>query len=179
MQTGTHTVGPDNATLQVKTYREGMAAKAGHDLVTEVTSWKATVEVGDGPGELSVELNADPRSLEVRTGTGGAKPLNDKDRDDISKSIDDKVLKGQAITFSSTSAEGGAGGPLSMSGEVSMNGETRPVSFQLESGSDGKVKGTIPLTQSELGIKPYKGLMGALKVRDEVEIVLDAQLPPS
>ncbi|MBA2440522.1 MAG: YceI family protein, partial [Thermoleophilaceae bacterium] len=49
MQTGTHTVGPGEATLQVKTYREGMAAKAGHDLIIEVTSWNATVEVGEGP----------------------------------------------------------------------------------------------------------------------------------
>ena len=37
--------------------------------------------------------------------------------------------------------------------------------------------GTIPLTQSDWGIKPYRGLMGALKVRDELEIVLDARLP--
>ena len=178
MQTGTHTVGPGEATLQVKTYREGMAAKAGHDLIIEVTSWKATVEVGEGPGELAVELSADPRSLEVRDGHGGAKPLNDKDRADIRKSIDDKVLKGQAITFRSTGVEGDDGGPVSMSGEVSMAGETRPVSFQLEIGSDGKVHGTVPLTQSEWGIKPYKGLMGALKVRDEVEVVLDGRLPP-
>ncbi|MGI9081866.1 MAG: YceI family protein [Thermoleophilaceae bacterium] len=178
MQTGTHTVGPGEATLQVKTYREGMAAKAGHDLIIEVTSWNATVEVGEGPDELAVELSADPGSLEVRDGHGGAKPLNDKDRADIRKSIDDKVLKGQAVTFRSTGVEGDDGGPVSMSGEVSMAGETRPVSFQLEIGSDGKVDGTVPLTQSEWGIKPYKGLMGALKVRDDVEVVLDGRLPP-
>ena len=40
---GTHTVGPDGSTLIVKTYREGLAAKAGHDLVIEVTSWEATI----------------------------------------------------------------------------------------------------------------------------------------
>jgi hypothetical protein len=39
------------------------------------------------------------------------------------------------------------------------------------------VTGTIPLTQSGWGIKPYRGPMGALKVRDEVEIALDARLP--
>lgn len=32
------------------------------------------------------------------------------------------------------------------------------------------------LTQSAFGITPYKALMGALKVRDEVEIVLDIKL---
>ena len=41
----------------------------------------------------------------------------------------------------------------------------------------GRVSATIPVTQSEWGIKPYRGLMGALKVRDDVEIVLDVALP--
>ena len=33
------------------------------------------------------------------------------------------------------------------------------------------------MTQSEWGIKPYRGLMGALKVRDTIEVVLDVTLP--
>jgi hypothetical protein len=58
-----------------------------------------------------------------------------------------------------------------------MAGTTRPVTARLDVGADGRVSGTIPLTQSEWGIKPYRGLMGALKVRDELEIALDARLP--
>jgi len=38
----------------------------------------------------------------------------------------------------------------------------------------GRVAGTITLRQSAWGIQPYRGLMGALKVRDEVEIVVEA-----
>jgi hypothetical protein len=44
-------------------------------------------------------------------------------------------------------------------------------------GAGGDAEATIALTQSEWGIKPYRGLMGALKVRDEVEIALAARLP--
>jgi hypothetical protein len=33
------------------------------------------------------------------------------------------------------------------------------------------------VTQSEWGIAPYRGLMGALKVRDAVDVVIDARLP--
>ena len=33
---GTHTVGGDNGMLQVRTYREGMAQKVGHDLIIDV-----------------------------------------------------------------------------------------------------------------------------------------------
>jgi hypothetical protein len=51
------------------------------------------------------------------------------------------------------------------------------VSARLTLGTDGHLTGTIPVVQSQWGIKPYRGLMGALKVRDDVEIVIDAQLP--
>jgi hypothetical protein len=41
----------------------------------------------------------------------------------------------------------------------------------------GRARSSVTVTQSEWGIKPYRGLMGALKVRDDVEIVLDVALP--
>jgi hypothetical protein len=49
LPTGAYTLGPDRASLHVRTYREGMAAKAGHDLVIEVTRWDATVEIAADP----------------------------------------------------------------------------------------------------------------------------------
>src|SRR5919112_1412758 len=61
-------------------------------------------------------------------------------------------------------------------GVASKAGRTRPVSPQLDVDPEGRVTGTIPVTQSDWGIKPYRGLMGALKVRDEVEIVIEASL---
>ena len=47
----------------------------------------------------------------------------------------------------------------------------------LDAGGDGSVSGTVSVTQSEWGIKPYRGLMGALKVRDDVEVVIAVRLP--
>ena len=171
---GVHRLGPDNASLHVKTYREGLAAKVGHDLVIEVTRWEATVELA----ESKVELSADARSLEVREGVRGVKPLTEKDRSEIRKNVDDKVLQGQPIAFRSRDVRLADGdGPLVVEGELTMAGSTRPVTARLDVSADGRVRGTIPLTQSSWGIKPYRGLMGALKVRDELEIVIDARLP--
>ena len=59
---GSHTIGPSNGSLKVKTGREGAAAKAGHDLTLGVNSWEATVEGGDNP---SIKLTADASSIEV------------------------------------------------------------------------------------------------------------------
>jgi polyisoprenoid-binding protein YceI len=173
---GVHTVGPDNGTLQVRTYREGIGQAVGHDLVIDVGQWRATVQAAEDGTIASVELEADPRSLQVREGLRGVKPLTDKDRGEIRKNIDEKILRGQPIVFRSTGAESSPG-KLIVRGELSMAGTSRPASFELATTGDRQVSGTLPVTQSEWGIKPYRGLMGALKVRDTVEIVIDVQLP--
>lgn len=154
--------GPDNASLHVHTYREGVAAKVGHDLVIEVTRWEAAFD------DDAIALTADPTSLEVREGHRGVKPLSDKDRREIVKTIEAKVLGRDPIAFRSTSVDGEA-----VAGELTMAGATRPVSARLDT-AGGRIRTTIALVQSEWGIKPYRGLMGALKVRDDVEIVIDA-----
>ena len=145
-------VGPADATLTVKTYREGVAAKVGHDLIIVVGRWSAKI-ADDG----AIELTADPRSLEIREGLRGAKPLSDRDRKQILENIDQKVLGSAPIEYRGT-AEGG---------ELTMAGSTRPVT--IERTADG---GRATLMQSEWGIKPYRGLMGALKVRDDVEVIV-------
>jgi polyisoprenoid-binding protein YceI len=172
--TGTFQLGPENASLQVNTYREGVGAKIGHDLVIDVTRWEATIDLAGDPAGSSIRLTADPRSLEVREGLRGLKPLTDKDRAEIRKTIDAKVLGGSPISFTSRSVRGGA--PLVVEGDLTLSGQSRPITAELAVTDNGHVTGTIPVTQTTWGIKPYRGLMGALKVRDDVEVVIDARL---
>ncbi len=173
---GTHKVGPDDGSLQVHTFREGMAQKVGHDLIIGVERWEATVEVGQDGAPAAITLDADAESLRVREGVHGLKPLSDKDLKDIHEGIDDKVLRKQPITFRSSSV-GHSDGRLTAAGELTMVGTARPANFEVGLGDDGRVTGKLNVVQSEWGIKPYKALMGALKVRDDVEIVLDVALP--
>jgi len=176
LRAGSHTLGRDDGTLQVRTYREGVAQKIGHDLILDVGQWEATVEVGEDGAPTALGLEADGRSLEVREGLHGAKPLSDKDRREIGKSIDEKVLREQPIVFRSSSVERGEA-RLRVHGELTLAGTTRPAEFELELAEDGRLSGTLPVTQSEWGIKPYRAFMGALKVRDDVEVVVDARIP--
>jgi polyisoprenoid-binding protein YceI len=175
LRAGTHTVGGDNGTLQVRTYREGLAQKVGHDLIIDVERWDAVAEVREDGTLSAVQLNADPHSLHVREGLRGIKPLTDKDRAEIRKTIDEKILGGQPIAFRSTAVEPGADG-LTVRGELELAGARRPANFELSAAADGRVRGTLPVSQSEWGIKPYRGMMGALKVRDTVEVVIDVAL---
>ncbi|MEA2279438.1 MAG: hypothetical protein QOK21_45 [Solirubrobacteraceae bacterium] len=173
---GHHSVGPATGSLRIKTYREGVAAKVGHDLVIEAGSWEATVE--SGTGDMAISLRADPTSLRVLTGERGVKPLTDRDRNEIRKNIDEQILGRRPIEFRSTAVRPAAdGGEIAVEGDLTLAGSTRPVSARLRFEPDGHLTGTIPVVQSQWGIKPYRGFMGALKVRDEVEILVDARLP--
>ncbi len=167
---GTHTIGPSNGSLTVKTGKEGAAAKMGHDLVLGVNSWEATVEGGDSP---SISLTADPGSVEVIEGSGGAKPLSDKDKGDIKKSIGNKVLGSSQITFTSSSVD-----DSSAKGDLSIAGQSSSVSVPLQIGG-GKISGSLTLSQKDFGIKQFSAMMGALKVKDQVTVEFEGQVPTS
>lgn len=171
IQAGNYKLGPDNATLRVKTGRHGAAAKAGHDLVIEVKSWEATLSVGDAS---SLELTADATSLHVMKGEGGLQALGEDDKADIRKTIDKDVLKKKDIAFTSSSVAAEGDG-LAVSGDLTMGGKTKPVSFTI-SGDGGSISATATVNQNDWGIKPYSALFGALKVNDEVEVEVEGSL---
>jgi len=175
---GRYTLGPGDGTLTVRTGRTGAASKAGHDLVIEVTSWQATLDLPDGSAERSLTLTADPGSLRVREGSGGVQALGDDDKQNIAQTIDEEVLRGGAIAFRSRRVEAGPDGTgLRIEGDLDLVGTSRPVAFHLDAGADGRITGSATLRQSDWGIKPYSTLFGTLKVADEVEVAVDARLP--
>ncbi|MEA2222348.1 MAG: hypothetical protein QOH83_724 [Solirubrobacteraceae bacterium] len=164
---GTHNIGPSNGSLKVKTGREGAAAKMGHDLVIGVNSWEATIEGGDSP---SIKLTVDPGSLEVIEGSGGAKPLGDKDKTDIKKSIGNKVLGSSQISFTCDEVSNGTA-----NGELSIAGKSTPVTIPLKVDGD-TISGSVTLSQKDFGIKQFSAMMGALKVKDQVTVEFEGKL---
>jgi hypothetical protein len=169
---GTHTFGPDNATLLVHTTRTGAAAKAGHDLTIEITSWSGTLELAADAGDSSVALDADGGSLRVVGGTGGVTTLSDDDKAGISQTIDDEVLKRTAIAYRSSSVDID-GDRLHVSGSLQMLGKTLHKDLDLVAADDGGLTGSAVVKQTELGMKPYSILFGTLKVADDVRITID------
>ena len=56
-----------------------------------------------------------------------------------------------------------------------MGGKSKPLTFALAE-SLGTLTGSAEIKQSDWGIKPYSALFGALKVDDEVKVVVEAKL---
>ena len=90
---GTLELGPDTGSLRIETKRGGAAAKAGHDLVIGVRSWRATLVIGDDPAGNSLALSADSGSMEVLEGTGGVMTLTDEDKAEIKKTLEEETLE--------------------------------------------------------------------------------------
>jgi hypothetical protein len=173
IEPGTHTLGPGDGTLTVLTGKGGAAAKAGHDLVIEVTRWSAKIEAGE---TLSMALMADARSLRVVDGTGGISPLGDDEKAGVSKTIDEEVLKGSSIRFRSSRVEL-SGSRLAVQGELELAGFRHPIEFALNVGADGRIAGSAMVKQTDWRMKPFSALFGTLKVADVVEVAIDARVP--
>ena len=171
--TGNFRLGPDTGRVVIKTGRAGLAARAGHDLTLEVTRWSAQVEVpaeeDGGVTAAQVTAELDLGSLEVREGTGGAKPLSDGDRRDIKKQMS-AILGDATATFTSSRIirSGSSGGAIE--GTLTLNGKSQPVRLQVTEPAPGRYRGSGTVLQSAFGIKPYSGFFGALKLRDEVVV---------
>jgi polyisoprenoid-binding protein YceI len=177
---GTHTLGPENATLSIRTKKGGAASMAGHNLLIEVTDWSATLALGTEPSDTTIELTANSGSLKVLEGTGGAMSLDEEHKASIKQTIDDEVLKRTPIMFRSTGVEAAADGHhLTVTGELELRGKRNPIVFELALNADGALSGSAIVKQTTWGIKPYSALFGTLKVLDEVTVELAATLPPS
>lgn len=173
--TGTHRLGPEQAKLLVHTGRSGAAAKAGHDLVIEVGSWEATLVLAEDLGDSSAELSADPTSLRVIDASGGIQELGDEDKANIAQTIDDEVLEGRPISFRSASASA-TGEGVRFEGELAIGDASGPIGFDVAVGEEGAIAARATVKQSDWDVKPYSALFGALKVKDELEVVLDGRL---
>jgi hypothetical protein len=173
-------LGPDRATLSIRTRKGGAAAMAGHNLLIEVTAWNATLEIGDDPSRSRIELAADSGSLKVLEGTGGAMALEEEHKAGIEQTIDDEVLKRTPIEFRSTAVQpADDDGRFDVTGELELAGKRGPISFQLAVGADGTIAGSAVVKQTDWGMKPYSALFGTLKVTDEVTVEIAGTLPPA
>jgi polyisoprenoid-binding protein YceI len=105
--------------------------------------------------------------------------VSDKDKNDIKKNIAG-LLGNASITFQSTSVKPRDDKNATVVGDLSIAGQSRQATLDLTiepDGSGARLTGRVPIVQSSFGIKPFTAMMGALKVKDEVEVDVDVRLP--
>lgn len=176
----TLTLGPQSGTLTLHTGVEGKAAKMGHDLTIALSDWSAEATF-DGDVPATARLRAALSSLQVVKGEGGVKAVSDKDKQSIRDNALStlKATQHPDVTFSSSSIRATPGG-YALDGELSIAGTSRAATVELsvvDAGDHWTVTGGAPVVQTEYGVKPYSAMMGGLKVRDRVDVRLEASVP--
>lgn len=175
-------LGPSDGRNRVilRTFREGFAAQVGHDLVLEITDWSAQVTPPGAQGEPAIEARLNLGSLRVVEGTGGVKPLSDKDRRDIvgnARKALDTDHHPQAVYRSAgftPSADGGT-----FAGTLSLHGSDQPLSLIVTRAEQGGYAARAAIKQTDHGIKPYTAFFGTLKLRDTVDVDVQITADPA
>ena len=183
---GRHQFGMDKGRITLRTFRDGLVAQAGHDLTIEVARWSADLVVSPDLAPASLKVTVDLGSLLVRDGTGGLKPLTDRDKREIAVTARN-VLKADRFPqaeFNATvfqprpdtsDGESGTGGGT-VRGTLTLAGQTGPVELNVQPVGSGRYQATTTIRQTDFGIKPYSAFLGSLKVRDTVDVEVQVDL---
>src|SRR6516225_3804532 len=175
---GRHRLGPDRGRILLCTFRDGLAAQAGHDLTIEATRWSGELGVNDELSPAGLEVRVDLGALVVREGTGGAKPLTDRDRREIAVTMRKVLGAGQhpEAVFAADKFRPDADGGGEISGTLTLRGQVRPLRLQVKQTGTGRYHAETQVVQSNYGIKPYTAFLGALRVRDAVDVAVELDL---
>ena len=166
----------------LRTYRDGLAAQAGHDLTIEVTRWSRRTRrtTTRAPRALSTP-RIDLGALVIREGTGGLKPLSDRDRREIA-GHGPQAARHRPLPRGVLRRDRLHPGRRRRRGHQRHADPARPEPAAPARGQQDRARAsyraTATVVQSEFGIKPYSGFFGALKLRDAVDIEVDRRPCP-
>ena len=152
-----------------RTHGTGALSGFGHEHEVRAPIHSGTADTGSHP---AVEVHVDARALRVID-----KDEPEKDRAEVQKTmLGPEVLdseRHQVIVFKSTGAEPAGQGRWTLRGNLTLGGQTRPVTMQVTL-KEGHYTGAATVKQTDFGIKP-PGKAG-VKAKDEVRIEFDVRL---
>jgi polyisoprenoid-binding protein YceI len=183
LKAGTYSLNENSGNVYVYTFKEGLLSKLAHDLLIDVTKFKANINVpeeGFNSGNFDLELQANSLKVICAMKEGKRQPdtLKEKDIADIERDMSEKVLhpdKYPIVNFCSKEIQEKEGG-YHVNGELSLHGVTKPVEFDLKTTNGDNVTGMVTLLQKDYGIKPFKAMMGTLKIKNEINVGLNWSL---
>jgi polyisoprenoid-binding protein YceI len=177
---GRYHLGPDTGRIMLRTFRDGLASQAGHDLTIEVTIWNGELTMGQEGVPTALEVRIQMDSLAVREGVRGIKPLTDRDRREIAHTAQRLLTteRNPEAVYTADRFEAKDGGGV-IEGTFTLAGTAQPLGLEVTQTGPDRYRGTTTVVQSAYGIRPYKAFLGALKVRDgvDVEVEMDMSAP--
>ena len=164
-----HNIDTQKSTLTIHVGKTGAFSGLGHEHEVRAPIHSGTADTGSHP---AVEIRVNAGELRVID-----KNESDKDRVEVQKTmLGPEVLDSehhQEIVFKSTGAESVGEGRWALHGNLTLRGQTRPITVQVTL-KDGRYVGESTMKLTDFGIKP-PGKAG-VKAKDEVKIAFDVRL---
>jgi polyisoprenoid-binding protein YceI len=164
-----HNIDTQKSTLTIHVGKTGAFSAMGHEHEIHAPIHSGTAETGAHP---AVEIHVNARELRVID-----KDASEKERAEVQKTmLGPEVLDSeshQEIVFKSTAADAAGQGRWTLHGNLTLRGQTRPVSVQVTL-KDGRYTGEAKVKQTDFGITP-PGKAG-VRAKDELTIEFDIQL---
>ncbi len=181
LKAGSYCLDTNSGNLYVYTFKEGLLSKLAHDLLIDITNFKVNLDVpeaGFTSGSLELEIQANSLKVICALKDGErTDALKEKDIADIEKDMGGKVLhpdKYPTANFRSKAIQEKDGG-YKINGDLNLHGVTKSIDFDIDTNGEN-LKGMISLLQKDYGIKPFKAMLGTLKIKNEINIGFDLSL---
>ena len=137
------------------------------------TAGAATASLAELRSIARAEVSVAVASLDCRNGT-----MNGHMRRAL-KADANPTIRFQVSSITVTPGEGGAA--ARMSGDLTIAGQTRPVSIDAtvaEENGQLRVRGSEPLDMTQYGVQPPSLMLGTMRVRPQVTVGFDVVLKP-
>lgn len=187
----TFRVDPARSSLVVQIFRDGVAAKLGHDHVVQATAFSGRVTYdAAAPALSSVAAEVQTASLKVddtetrrRFGLEGQPSTSDVAEIEKSMKAEGQLDASRfpTISFASTTITPETPERYLVVGRLTIRGVTRDVRFPANAVMEGNIlraTATLTFMQSAFGYKPYSALLGAIRNKDAVMLHIDLVAVP-
>ncbi len=169
----TRQIDPQKSVITVRVFKGGLFAAFGHEHDIQAPVQKGAFS----EAARTVELTVDARSMRVLD-----RDVSAKDRAEIQETmLGPKVLDSARfpeIRFRSTAVESTGSGHWIVNGELTLHGQTRPVTAEVQGRSGGGYQGSAELKQKDFGITPVTVGGGAVKVKNELRVEFEIFVQP-
>jgi polyisoprenoid-binding protein YceI len=173
---GRFRLGPDCGQLVLRLAQEGIGSVLGQDLALEVAEWSAQLDLpGDSADDARLAARLDMTSLIVPDG-GGALLTGS-----VRREIEENARRSLQVTDHPTAsfqssqvvplADGGT-----ISGTLTLCGVAVPTEMRIRDVGFGRFFATALVSQAAHGITPYSAMLGAVRLRDDVQVELEIDL---
>jgi len=184
-------VDPSQSSLILQVFKDGVAARLGHDHVVQAGAFSGTATYDPrNPDGASIRVEVEVRSLIAddpgtrrKLGLSGELSARERAEIDAAMKADGQLAAARfpAVTFTSTTITQRADGRYSVTGKLTIRGVTNEVRFPAEmtlEGADLRGRAQLPFKQRSFGYQPYSALLGAIKNKDDVVLHVDLVAAP-